>query len=257
MTLDRPTVFLAGTAGAGKSSLTAALREWFGEQSLDSLIVNLDPGADRLPYEPEVDIRDWVRLDELMAEMGLGPNGAQVAAADLIAVNLGEVIEACAAAKPDVYLVDTPGQLELFAFRASGPYVVSALTSMPYLAFLMDPIVSKEPRGLVAQLLLAATVHFRLQVPTVNVISKCDLLPQTIQDQVLQWVQDHDTLMDAVENEPITLASQLNVSIARTLADFAGIARTVATSARTSEGLGDIYNAVLETYAGGEKEIPR
>ena len=56
-----------------------------------------------------------------MEEYELGPNGALIAASDLIAVNLNSVKEELDDLKPDYILVDTPGQLELFAFKDSGP----------------------------------------------------------------------------------------------------------------------------------------
>ncbi|HKZ63876.1 MAG TPA: ATP/GTP-binding protein, partial [Thermoplasmata archaeon] len=71
-------LYFIGTAGSGKTALTQAFRVWMESQGLDALQVNMDPGVDSLPYEPAVDIRDWIRLDEIMRERGLGPNGAQI-----------------------------------------------------------------------------------------------------------------------------------------------------------------------------------
>jgi Conserved hypothetical ATP binding protein. len=42
-------------------------------QGLDSAIVNLDPGAEFLPYEPDFDIREILSLSEVMSEYSLGP----------------------------------------------------------------------------------------------------------------------------------------------------------------------------------------
>lgn len=254
--LDRPTLFLAGTAGSGKSSLAGALRGWLGDQGLPPAVINLDPGADTLPYEPDVDIREWVHLPEIMRDTGLGPNGAQIAAADMIAVNLQNVEDACAGLRPDVYIIDTPGQLELFAFRASGPFVVSQLSHMPVLAFLLDPVVAQKPRGLISQLLLATTVHFRLQAPTVNVLSKIDALQTENLKTILHWLDDHDALMDALDEEPATMDTQLNRSVARTLEDFSAIARTIPTSSNTLEGFEDLYELITNLFAGGEGELP-
>jgi ribosomal protein S18 acetylase RimI-like enzyme len=35
-------------------------------RELDAITVNLDPGAENLPYEPDVDIRDWISLEEVI-----------------------------------------------------------------------------------------------------------------------------------------------------------------------------------------------
>ena len=59
-------VYFIGTAGSGKSSLVQAFSEWLNSNNINSIIVNLDPGADFIPYQADVDIRDWVHLDEMM-----------------------------------------------------------------------------------------------------------------------------------------------------------------------------------------------
>mgnify|MGYP001597699159 CR=1 FL=1 len=76
-------LYFIGTAGCGKSTMVYAFHEWMDSQGLDTVTVNLDPGAEQLLYSPDIDVRDWIRLSEVMEEHGLGPNGAQVLAADL------------------------------------------------------------------------------------------------------------------------------------------------------------------------------
>lgn len=66
-------LFFVGTAGSGKSTLTGTFGQWLKNESYDGVTVNLDPGADTLPYEADVDIRDWVRLSEIMSEYKLAP----------------------------------------------------------------------------------------------------------------------------------------------------------------------------------------
>jgi len=43
------------------------------------LYVNLDPAAEDFDFEPDVDIKDLISLDDAMEEMQLGPNGAMMA----------------------------------------------------------------------------------------------------------------------------------------------------------------------------------
>jgi hypothetical protein len=38
-------------------------------------VVNLDPANDRVPYAAAVDVRDLVATSDVMARLGLGPNG--------------------------------------------------------------------------------------------------------------------------------------------------------------------------------------
>jgi hypothetical protein len=39
------------------------------------VIVNLDPGNDVLPYKCAVDVMELIKLEDVMREMQLGPNG--------------------------------------------------------------------------------------------------------------------------------------------------------------------------------------
>ena len=38
-------------------------------------VVNLDPANDQLPYQCAINIEDLVTLENVMNELGLGPNG--------------------------------------------------------------------------------------------------------------------------------------------------------------------------------------
>ncbi len=117
-------IFVTGTAGAGKSLLTSALKRWYVNRGENAIAVNLDPGVVNLPYEPDVDVRLRVNLHDVMEDYGLGPNGALILAADLMATKLPELQEEVDSFKAEYVIIDTPGQTELFAFRESGEYIV-------------------------------------------------------------------------------------------------------------------------------------
>jgi hypothetical protein len=40
--------------------------------------VNLDPAAERFEYEPAIDIRDLINLEDVMEELEFGPNGGLI-----------------------------------------------------------------------------------------------------------------------------------------------------------------------------------
>ncbi|HEY9492091.1 MAG TPA: ATP/GTP-binding protein, partial [Nitrososphaeraceae archaeon] len=115
-------LFITGTAGSGKSLLSARLLEWYKENPSFPISLNLDPGAINLPYEPDVDIRDYIDIRAVMESYNLGPNGSLVMASDMIATRLDEIQREVDSLNPDYVIVDTPGQIELFAFRPSGQY---------------------------------------------------------------------------------------------------------------------------------------
>ena len=108
-----PVAFVIGTAGSGKSLFTAAFSEWLKMSKQDVAVVNLDPGALKLPYSPDVDVRNYVDVGDIMEKYGLGPNGALIMAADLIADEIENLTRDIEEAHADIVLVDTPGQMEL------------------------------------------------------------------------------------------------------------------------------------------------
>jgi len=168
--------------------LTSSYGNWLRTEKQNVALANLDPGALHLPYTPDLDVRDFISIENIMDEYGLGPNGALIMAADLIAdmsEKLGEELDLIS---PDIVLVDTPGQMELFAFRASGPYIARELTSEPKaIVYLFDSVFSANPLNYVSNMFLSAAIHTRFFLPQIHVLSKCDLLPEKEVDNILDW----------------------------------------------------------------------
>ena len=184
-------IYFIGTAGCGKSTMVFAFHEWMDSQGLDVVTVNLDPGAEQLLYAPAIDVRDWIRLSEVMEEHGLGPNGAQVLAADLLAVNAREIEQVMETFNTNYFLIDTPGQMELFTFRESSRVVIDTFgREDSALVYLNDPALVKTPSGLISSVLLSATTQFRHVLPFVNVLSKSDLLSEEELERIVEWSLD-------------------------------------------------------------------
>lgn len=249
--------FFVGTAGSGKTQLTRAYKRWLEERGLDAVLVNLDPGAGQLPYAPEVDIRDWVSMQQVMDDYGLGPNGAQVAAADLMAVKLPEVQEVLEESDPDVFLFDTPGQLELFVFRHASKRIVERLGGeQPLLAYLFDPILSSSPSGFVSLMLLGASTQFRFQAPLVNVLSKVDVLEPGDRERILSWSDNTEALRSAIDAEAAGPQQVLAADLLRSFEEMDTHRHLIAASSTEVEGLEDLYTAAQLVYGGGEDLRP-
>jgi len=248
-----PIVFIIGTAGSGKSLFTAAFSEWLKMSKQDVATVNLDPGVLKLPYSPDVDIRNYVDVGDLMEKYGLGPNGALILAADLIADEIENVAKEIEAANADLVIVDTPGQMELFAFRASGPYIVNELTKEPKaLVYLFDAVFSVNPLNYVSNMFLAAAVYNRFFQPQVYLLSKCDLLPKKEIDKIADWSADPKALENSIEQleDPKRLFSRNMVHAIRQL----GLRfMLIPVSAKTNQGLNNFNTSLERILTGGEK----
>ncbi|MFA5312158.1 MAG: ATP/GTP-binding protein, partial [Methanomassiliicoccales archaeon] len=207
-------IYFVGTAGSGKSSLVYAFKEWMTLQGLDCITVNLDPGAEDIPYDIDVDIRDWVKVSEVMEEYELGPNGAQVVCADLMAMSAKDLAEAIEGFRTNYVLIDTPGQIELFAFRKSSEAIIDTLgRDEAYLIYLSDPHLAKTPSGFVTSLMLCATVFFRFNLPFLNVLSKADMLKEEEFNQIVLWSEDPDALNAALSDEHLSARTIMNIEL--------------------------------------------
>jgi GTPase SAR1 family protein len=248
-----PLMFIIGTAGSGKSLFTAAFSEWLKMSKQDVAVVNLDPGVLKLPYSPDVDIRNYVDVGNLMERYGLGPNGALILAADLIADEIESITRDIDSANADLVLVDTPGQMELFAFRASGPYIVNELTKEPKaLVYLFDAVFSVNPLNYVSNMFLSAAVYNRFFQPQVHLLSKCDLLPKKEVKKIADWSANPKALEQAIE----TLEGQKRLfsrNMMRAISELGLKFLLVPVSAKTNEGLNNINVALERILVGGEK----
>lgn len=255
---DPGAVYFTGTAGAGKTSLVAAFQEWLDRQGHDVVTVNLDPGSEAGSFEPDVDIRDWIRLPQVMQEYGLGPNGAQVAAADMIALKIFEVKQTLDGYKAEYVLVDTPGQFELFAFRESSKAIVDALSGdRSLIAFLFDPALARRASGFVALQMLSATVEFRFRLPLLSVLSKSDTLTPEQLEEVVGWGEDPHRLADGVEQELPTPEVQLSTELFRAMETMAPQTALVPVSSPEPKGMDLLYEAVERVFSGGMAEEMR
>jgi GTPase SAR1 family protein len=247
-------VFIIGTAGSGKSLLTAVFSEWLEMSKQNVTVVNLDPGALKLPYSPDVDVRNYVNVGDLMEKYGLGPNGALIMAADLIADEIDEISKEIEDLKSDIVLVDTPGQMELFAFRASGPYIASELTKEnKAIVYLFDAAFSLGPLNYVSNLFLSAAVYNRFFVPQVYLLSKCDLLPKDDVNKVVDWSADPQTLENAIEQELKGTRRLLSRNMMRAIYELGLRFLLIPVSAKTNEGMINFNMALERILAGGEK----
>lgn len=251
------TIYATGTAGAGKTHFVQAMATWMKSAGYDVITVNLDPGHEAAAFEPDVDVREWVRLADVMDEYGLGPNGAQVAAADLIALKVFEIKQAIAEFKTDYVLVDTPGQVELFAFRESSKAIVEALSGdRSTVAFLFDPALARSAPGFVSLLMLAATVEFRFRLPMLNVLTKSDILTSEQLAEIVGWGENPSQLADAVGAEERTPDVQLTNEVLRAIEALAPMTTLLPTSAKDGTGLEEIYRATQRNFSGGEDLEP-
>lgn len=86
-------------------------------------MINLDPAVEFIPYECNLDIRSFLNYQEIMMKYKLGPNGAMLTCLNLLCTQINLLLDKVKEEienKRKIFLVDTPGQIEIFNWSASG-----------------------------------------------------------------------------------------------------------------------------------------
>jgi GTPase SAR1 family protein len=246
-------IFITGTAGSGKSLLTARLLQSYVDRKSFPISINLDPGVVNLPYEPDVDVRDYIDINTLMETYDLGPNGSLVMASDMIAMRLDEIQDEVNNLNPDYILIDTPGQIELFAFRASGPYFVSNFQSDNKVTlFIYDGTLVSSPINFVSIGLLSSSVRLRLKIAQVNILTKRDLIVDKLKD-ILEWSCSSISLESSLDNEKDSEYSLLSKDLVRSM-NICGITQNlIAVSSMTMNGMVNLSAALARILSQGEE----
>ncbi|OLB89797.1 MAG: GTPase [Thaumarchaeota archaeon 13_1_40CM_38_12] len=246
-------IFITGTAGSGKSLLTSRLLQWYADRKSFPISINLDPGVVNLPYEPDVDVRDYIDINTLMETYDLGPNGSLVMASDMIATRLDEIQDEVNNLNPDYILIDTPGQIELFAFRASGPYFVSNFQSDNKVTlFTFDGMLVSSPINFVSIGLLALSVRLRLKIAQVNILTKRDLIVDKLKD-ILEWSSSVLSLESSLNNEKDAEYSLLSKDLARSMSMCGFHQNLIAVSSMTLNGMVNLSAALARIVSQGEE----
>jgi len=247
------TIFISGTAGAGKSLLTSKLHEYYTKNGAFAAILNLDPGVESTPYTCDIDVRDYVDIVSIMQQYDLGPNGALIMANDLIASKIDDIKSEVDSANPDYLIVDTPGQIELFAYRSSGPFLVENISSEEKTnIFLFDGALITSPVNFVSIALLATSIRLRLNVSTINVLTKTDLIGTKL-NNILKWTTSLSTLENAIYKEADGDTYTLTTNILRGL-NLGGFAQgLIPVSNITGDGFVNLEGALSRILNLGEE----
>ncbi len=244
-------------AGSGKSVFTASFLDWLRMSDQNAISLNLDPGATALPYNPDVDVRAFVDIDAIMEEYQLGPNGALLMAADLVGDRIEEIKESVEDSGADIVLIDTPGQIELFAFRESGPYISHAMTyDSSATVYLFDAPFCRSPLNYVSNMFMAAAVYNRLLQPQVYLLTKTDLVTSDELDQMVIWSEEIEQLEQALEVRLGKTASLVSRDLARAITRTGLNFEPVPVSAKEKTGFVEVNAALTRILSGGEELKP-
>lgn len=209
-------VLVIGPAGAGKSTFCSLLQIHMNTIKRHCHVINMDPAAERLPYDASGDVRDLITVGDVMEELGLGPNGGLVYCFEyLIQEDPTWLTDLLDDFEDDFLVLDCPGQVETLPYvNQLSKEMIRSGYSMATIS-LMDSHFITDISKYVSGALSCLSSMALLSIPHINVLSKCDL----VSDQDLESFLDAD--LGRLQSELPSITSRaLDTAIVDLLFDY-------------------------------------
>ncbi|KAL5116541.1 hypothetical protein ACEQ8H_005537 [Pleosporales sp. CAS-2024a] len=261
-------------------------------------MINLDPAVHHVPFTPNIDIRDSVNYKEVMKQFNLGPNGGILTSLNLFSTKIDQVIgllekrtqpppapketeqttvefmtnsgkgKAAPPRQQQVkhILVDTPGQIEVFVWSASGEILLSSLASTfpTVIAYMIDTPRTTSTSTFMSNMLYACSILYKTKLPMVLVFNKTDAQDAEF---AKKWMTDFEAFQAALRDEEEGgtfggdgmsggsgyMGSLLN-SMSLVLEEFYKHLSVVGVSAMTGKGVDDFFRSVASKKEEFERD---
>jgi len=235
-------------------------------------VMNLDPAVLNVPFTPNIDIRDSVNYKEVMKAYNLGPNGGILTSLNLFATKIDQILNLLEKRttpdpkKPEAkliknILVDTPGQIEVFVWSASGAILLDSLASTfpTVIAYIIDTPRTASTSTFMSNMLYACSILYKTKLPMILVFNKTDVKDAEF---AKEWMTDFEAFQAALREEEETgsfggmegngmgggsgyMGSLLN-SMSLMLEEFYSHLSVVGVSSMTGAGINEFFEAVAE-----------
>ena len=275
------TIVCVGMAGSGKTTFMQRINAHLHTKHTASpstvappYVLNLDPAVRSVPFDPNIDIRDSVNYKEVMKQYNLGPNGGILTSLNLFATKVDQVLgileKRCLpsnqvegeakALTPPYIIVDTPGQIEVFVWSASGSILLSSFASTfpTVLAYVIDtPRTLENTSTFMSNMLYAISILYKTKLPMILVFNKTDVKDES---EAVEWMRDFESFQAALRRDEEEnadgagyMGSLLN-SMSLVLEEFYNALSVVGVSSMTGSGIDEFFEAVEEKREEFEKE---
>ena len=247
-------LIVLGMAGSGKTTFVEKLEEEIANKDKESYIINLDPAVLDTLYEPNLDIRDTVKYKEVMVSNNLGPNGAILTCLNLFSTNIDKAISLLEPKQDlDFIVIDTPGQLEVFSWSASGKLIADSFSLIfpSILIYIIDMPRCNNPNTFSSNMLYALSIMYKMKLPLLIAFNKADIAKDS---KVIEWMNDYDSLSKVLKKNDDYM-STFSSSLSLLLNEFYQTIKYVSVSSKTGEGFDDLLKKCEEIRAKYQEEV--
>ena len=178
---------IIGPPGSGKTTYIKSIKEFYSQCGRKTISINLDPANDNKISSFDIDIRNLISLEEVEKKLKLGPNGSFLYCINFLNDNISWLEEQINQEKYKdyfYYLIDTPGQIEIFTISPEFKNICDYLTNVKKLNIklccvnLIECINMCDMPKYIFSIFSVLNSMINLALPQVNFISKCDLIKE-------------------------------------------------------------------------------
>ena len=178
---------IIGAPGSGKTTYIKSMKDFYSQCGRKTLTINLDPANDNKTFNFDIDIRNLINLEEVENKLKLGPNGSFLYCINFLNENISWLDEQINQEKYTeyfYYLIDTPGQIEIFTISPEFKNICDYITNTKKLNIklccvnLIECINMCDMPKYIFSIFSVLNSMLNLALPQVNFISKCDLIKQ-------------------------------------------------------------------------------
>ncbi|UIZ26274.1 hypothetical protein KXD40_002181 [Peronospora effusa] len=175
------------------------------------------------------DIRDLISVEDVMEELGYGPNGGLIYCmewVEYLVQNLDWLQDLLAEySDEDYFIFDCPGQIELYSHLPVIKQLCDSLKDWGFnicCVYLIDSLFIVDPTKFVSGVLCSLSAMVQLELPHINVLTKCDLVDDKELSKYLDPSEGY--LLENLSNATDPKWRPLSSAICNVINDFSMVA---------------------------------
>nr|SYV98053.1 GPN-loop GTPase 2 [Gerris buenoi] len=241
-----------GPPGSGKSTYCKEMTELLKKIGRKVVLINIDPANDNVGYTADIDIAELITVEDAMKHMKLGPNGGLIYCMEYLEKNVEWLLEKMVKSGGNYFILDFPGQVELYTHHNSIKNVLSKIESKKTslcCIHLVDSHQCNEPGKFLSTLLVTLASMLQSELPQINILSKVDLMSKFSERlpfslEYYTEVLDLNYILDCLSDDPFTARyKKLNAAVVSLVEDY-GIVSFLPLDVKDNRMLLNVKNAI-------------